>query len=459
MEGEDRGISLDDNNAPGAEQVPQLNSRSESPVNVLPEPNSHPQTPVPPPSAPPSPPPLDIDYDSDESESDYQFTHAYTDPPAVRLAYLHALADHIIRKHPVRDVEIGLRNTIDCLELMPGGLPAGFKPLTTLKSVRRHLGLDTSRLLHRVPVCDKCYKRYSMEDVSSAVLPATCTRTQPRCTGSYMKLSTKNGQDKKMPTKVLLYMKIVPTLRYMLLRPSFVRLLTEGSEVNALPRAPGVMYDICDGSAWKSAQFGLRRVFRQDGSVSDEPTTPGSNLHVSSLGYGLFAALNIDWFGLTQKRSCGAIYLAILNLPRHARYQIQNVILACVISGPTEPSLESLNFVVEPIVESFKRLYAGVCYFYAFSFALIYLLGLRLYFTGVVIDIYNNNLPATIKKKVRAYLLLAVSDVPARSKVGGLPAHMHRKRIGCDCDACQADLATTKAFEPESKCCCFIWRI
>ncbi|KAH7316391.1 hypothetical protein B0J17DRAFT_349588 [Rhizoctonia solani] len=171
---------------------------------MLPGPHSRPQTPTPPPSTPPSPPPLDITYDSNESESGYQFTHAYTNPPAVRLAYLHALADYVVRKHPVRDVEIGLRIKINCLELMPGELPAGFKLLTTLKSVYRHLDLDTSRLLHQVPVCDKCYKRYSMEEVSSAVLSATCTRTQPRCTGSYMKLSTKNGRDKKMPTKALL---------------------------------------------------------------------------------------------------------------------------------------------------------------------------------------------------------------------------------------------------------------
>ncbi|CUA70797.1 U3 small nucleolar RNA-associated protein 6 homolog [Rhizoctonia solani] len=418
----DKGMVPENDNAPEAEPFPRPDNGDVVPMDEPPENRDMPHTPTP----PASPPPLDIDYDSDESESDYQFAYAYADPPAIRLAYLNALSDHIVRKHPVRDVEISLRNTINCLRLTPNGLPPDVKPLTTLKSIRHHLGLDTSRLLVRVPVCDKCYKRYSMEDVTSAVLPATCTRAQPSCTGSYMKLGTKNGKEKKMPTKVLLYMKIVPSLRYMLLRPSFVRLLTEGSEANGLPRAPDVFYDICDGSAWKSAQIGLRRVFRRDGTVSDEPTTPGSECFVSSLGYGLFGALNIDWFGLTQKRSSGAIYLAILNLPRHARYQVHNVILACIVSGPTEPSLENLNFVVEPIVESFKQLYAGVA-----------------------IKIFNENLPATVKR-VYMYPLLVISDVPARSKIGGLPPHMHRKRIGCDCDVCQADLATSKAYEPEN---------
>ncbi|KAG8724399.1 hypothetical protein FRC11_002105, partial [Ceratobasidium sp. 423] len=127
---EGEGIFIDNNNALDVEQVPQPDVRDESPVNATPGHRSCSQTATP----PPSPPPLDIQYDSDESESDYQFTHAYADPPAIRLAYLNALADHIIRKHPVRDIEISLRNTINCLRLTPNGLPPDFKPLTTLKS-------------------------------------------------------------------------------------------------------------------------------------------------------------------------------------------------------------------------------------------------------------------------------------------------------------------------------------
>ncbi|CCO36943.1 hypothetical protein BN14_11092 [Rhizoctonia solani AG-1 IB] len=271
--------------AEGANSEEQPGIIEETQMDAPPEPYVQSQTPTP----PPSPPPLDIQYESDESECDYEFVHAHNDPPAIRLAYLNALCDHIIRKQTVRDVEISLQNTINCIRLIPNGIPPDVRPLTTLTSVRRRLGLDTSRLLRRVPVCDKCYKRYSMEDVSAAALPAICTQTQPSCTG-----------------------------------------------------------------------------------------------------YGLFAALNIDWFSLTQKRSSGAIYLAILNLPRHARYQVQNVILACVISGPHEPSLENLNFVLEPIVESFKKLYAGVA-----------------------IKVYNENIPPTVKQpdqNIKDYHLICIED-------------------------------------------------
>ncbi|KDN33733.1 hypothetical protein RSAG8_13176, partial [Rhizoctonia solani AG-8 WAC10335] len=448
---EDPDMAIDNsNNTPEVEQGLQLGAMDEPPIHLPPGHHSRSQTPTP----PHSPPPLDIQYDSDESESDYQFSHVYADPPALRLAYLNALSDHIVRKHPVRDVEISLRNTISCLRLIPNGLPLDVKPLTTLKSVRHHLGLDTSRLLLRVPVCSKCYKRYTMEDVSSAVPPAIKANALPRAPGVFYDVSDGSAwksariglrrvfrrdgtvSDEPITPGSDLYASDLGYGLFAALNIDWFSLTQKRSSgtiylaILNLPRH--ARYQVQNVIlAWKSARIGLCRVFRRDGTVSDEPITPGSDLYASDLGYGLFAALNIDWFSLTQKRSSGAIYLAILNLPRHARYQVQNVILACVISGPTEPSLESLNFVLEPIVESFKRLYAGV-----------------------VIKIYNENLPPTVPtaptaKKVYMYPLLVGADVPARSRHQGLPPHMHRKRIGCDCDVCQADLAEIKAFQPE----------
>src|SRR4051812_7484280 len=66
------------------------------------------QSPPPPPTPPP---PLELEYNSDESESDYKFTHTINDPPTLWLAYLNALADHIIQKTPVRDAEANLRSS------------------------------------------------------------------------------------------------------------------------------------------------------------------------------------------------------------------------------------------------------------------------------------------------------------------------------------------------------------
>jgi hypothetical protein len=267
------------------------------------------------------------------------------------------MCDHIVRKHSVRDVEISLRNTLSCIRLC-GVLPAGITLVTTLKSVRRRLGLSTSSTLVRVPVCTQCYKPYTMEAISAAEPSGACTRQG--CCGIYMKIGVKNGEEVHLPAKLVIYAKVIPTLRRMFARPTFVQLLQTGAEENRRARAPDVLYDVCDGTAWQSARLGLRRVFRRDGTVTDEPVTPTSEVAVSALGYGLFAAINVDWFALTKKHSSGAVYLAILNLPRAVRYKVENVILACVISGPKEPKLENLNFVLSPIVESFKKLYAGM---------------------------------------------------------------------------------------------------
>ncbi|KAF8691576.1 hypothetical protein RHS03_08766, partial [Rhizoctonia solani] len=321
--------------------------------------------------SPPLPlPSLEVEYDLDKLESSYEFSHTLNDPPALRFAYLNALANHIVRKHPICDAKINLKNTLIALQLIPGGIPDHIKPLTTLKLVRRHLGLNTSGLLQQVPICNKCYMQYSMEDVLAADLPATCTRERPSCSGSYMKIKTRNGKPKKIPAKVLLYMKIIPSLWHMLLQPTFVRLLKEGSEASLREHPPNTYYNISNGS--------------------------------------------------------GAIYLAILNLPQYARYHVHNVILACVITGPKEPHLEDLNFVLEPIVESFKRLYARVA-----------------------VHVYQENLPQAVER-LYSYPTLLGADIPARSKFNKIPAHSHSKGPGCDCNKNTADLNNpqAKAYDP-----------
>ncbi|CCO36750.1 hypothetical protein BN14_10894 [Rhizoctonia solani AG-1 IB] len=80
--------------AEGANSEEQPGIIEETQMDAPPEPYVQSQTPTP----PPSPPLLDIQHESDKSECDYEFVHAHNDPPAIRLAYLNALCNHIIRK-------------------------------------------------------------------------------------------------------------------------------------------------------------------------------------------------------------------------------------------------------------------------------------------------------------------------------------------------------------------------
>jgi hypothetical protein len=67
-------------------------------------------------------------------------------------------------------------------------------------------------------------------------------------------------------------------------------------------------------------------------------------------------------FGITDNRphSSGAVYICFNNLHRSVRYLTKNICLAMTIPGPHEPSLEQLNNVLDPLVESLKNLYAGM---------------------------------------------------------------------------------------------------
>ena len=72
------------------------------------------------------------------------------------------------------------------------------------------------------------------------------------------------------------------------------------------------------------------------------------------VGYSLGLLINVDWFNLYKhvEYSVGAMYVAILNFPRHLRYQ-ENMILAGIIPGPCEPSLH-VNSFLEPIAKLWK---------------------------------------------------------------------------------------------------------
>lgn len=91
--------------------------------------------------------------------------------------------------------------------------------------------------------------------------------------------------------------------------------------------------------------------------------SPSSQLMVNNLSsrYSLGLLINVDWFQPYKhvQYSVGAIYLAILNFPRHLRYRRENMILVGIIPGPHEPSLH-MNSFLEPLVQDLLKLWKGV---------------------------------------------------------------------------------------------------
>lgn len=76
--------------------------------------------------------------------------------------------------------------------------------------------------------------------------------------------------------------------------------------------------------------------------------------------YHRFTPMKTNKF--TGKYSCGAMYATILNNPTEKRFLREETILVCVIPGPTEPSLEQLNSIIEPFVEEMMLLKNGMSY-------------------------------------------------------------------------------------------------
>ena len=122
--------------------------------------------------------------------------------------------------------------------------------------------------------------------------------------------------------------------------------------------------------------------------------------------------MNVDWFNPYKhvEYSVGAMYVAILNFPRHLRYQKENMILAGIIPGPREPSLH-MNSFLEPLVRDLLKLWRGV----------------------------EMTTPDG-EKTVRAALLCTASDVPATRKLGGFVGHGSLK----GCSRCLKPFPTTE---------------
>ena len=146
----------------------------------------------------------------------------------------------------------------------------------------------------------------------------------------------------------------------------------------------GILGDIYDGKVWKEFL-----------DVNGEHFFNEQNMHSFAF------SLNIDWFQPYKHvtDSVGAIYLSILNLPRHLRYKVENIILCGIIPGPSEP--KDVNSYIYPIVHELLQMWEGV----------------------TIKTTQHHEL------KIRGALLCTTSDLPATRKLCGFAGHS--ASLGC----------------------------
>lgn len=84
--------------------------------------------------------------------------------------------------------------------------------------------------------------------------------------------------------------------------------------------------------------------------------------HLLKTGDLSLLTLNVDWFKPFQNASysCGALYLAIANLPRSERFKPENIVLVGVMPGPTEPKTAEMNHYLKSLVDELLELYTGI---------------------------------------------------------------------------------------------------
>ena len=238
--------------------------------------------------------------------------------------------------------------------------------------------------------CPKCCSLYELsecfEQVGGQQVPKHCSAYKfPRhpvpshrsCCNSKLLKNIQTSRKKAFrPIKTYCYKPLSSSLEEILSRPGMV----ESCEHWRTRRVvPGLFTDVYDGDIWK--KFETNGLFSQPHS------------------YGLL--LNVDWFEPFDHSiyAVGVVFMALLNLPRHIRYNQENIIVCGLIPGPKEPQY-NINSFLEPLVEDLLHLWRGM-------------------------DI---TLP-TGTMKVRAALLCISCDSPAMRKVAGFLSHTAKK--GC----------------------------
>ena len=234
--------------------------------------------------------------------------------------------------------------------------------------------------------CPTCHKIYNINDckekqVNGKEVSKKCNhvefpfhpmaRFRRPCGSTLMKsVRCSNGTEHLYPRNIYCYQSLITSLQHLLKQPDFVENCQKWMSQKS---ASNLYRDVYDGELWKQFQV-------YDG------------VPFLSIPHNFAFILNVDWFQPFQhtQYSLGAIYLAILNLPREIRYLRQNIILLGVIPGPSEPK-KHINSFLSSMVEELQQLWQGV-----------------------VMKAHNDN--AIV---VRGALLCVACDIPAARKVSG----------------------------------------
>jgi hypothetical protein len=212
----------------------------------------------------------------------------------------------------------------------------------TINTAMKCFALDSKVTVFAVcPVCHCTYKPETTPGLSEVVYPRFCSN-MPRPDAVVCGESLLEDGPRHRPLKTFAYHHFDDYLASMLARPDIE--MTMDESCSTLAQDPIVVSDVLE------ATF-LRQFCDPDGQLFVQQHN----------GEGRYVfALNVDYFnpeGLRvrgARNSCGIISMTCLNLPLNIRYKPENMYLAGIIPGPSEPHLTDLNHYLRPLIHDLK---------------------------------------------------------------------------------------------------------
>ena len=208
--------------------------------------------------------------------------------------------------------------------------------------------------------------------------PIICRRQE--C-GAQLLKSIRSGKSYRLePIKAYPYQSLQHSFSYLVKRDGFLSACEQWRyRMSSIPSSH--LGDVYDGRIWHSFS-----------SFLESP-------------HCYILTMNVDWFQpfTRTQYSVGAIYLTVQNLPRSQRYKDENVILAGIIPGSSEPSL-TMNSYLAPLVRELQQSWD----------------------IGLTVRT-STNMPI----KIRLALACVACDIPASIKVCGFLSH--NAAFGCKC--------------------------
>jgi hypothetical protein len=229
---------------------------------------------------------------------------------------------------------------------------------TTIDSALSHFNLQGKTITYAVcPTCHATYKPEVKPGTQTGLYPELCSNRILPETGGHNEpfvcdtLLIENGNRSK-PVKMFLYYSFHDYLASLLSRPDLEGYIDAYCDnfMDALPHPPPLLTtDISEAEFLKGFRGSDgEKIFLDRGNEVRTVFT-----------------LNVDFFdveGMNQrgrKSSCGIIAMSCLSLPADIRNKPENMYLAGIVPGPTEPHLTDLNHYLDPLlddlVDSFER--------------------------------------------------------------------------------------------------------